>query len=163
MALVGLMTWPWAATVSTEGTDSWEAATRAYGYLFQRPWQRLWYALVSILYGGIVIFAVGFLGSMTVYMAKFALVRGELLVEVPPPGQHPAERRRAQLRVAERVADALGGDRVLVVPGVADERPARPVRLAEEVRDRAAGEPLLARCAPRTRSANSGASSRVLR
>ena len=52
--------------------------------------------------------------------------------------------RGAQLGVAERVADALRGDRILVVAGVADERPAGSVRLAEEVGHGAAVEALLA-------------------
>src|SRR6266542_3321642 len=50
----------------------------------------------------------------------------------------------AQLGVAEGVADALRGDRVLGVAGIADQRPAAPERLAEEVRHAATGEPLLA-------------------
>src|SRR5215211_2156088 len=38
------------------------------------------------------------------------------------------------------VAHPLGGDEVLVVAGVPDQRPARPIRLAEEVRHRRADE-----------------------
>ncbi|MFO0845127.1 MAG: hypothetical protein U0797_22525 [Gemmataceae bacterium] len=74
MALVGLVGWPlMAATISTEGTDSWEAVTRAYGYVYQRPWQYAWYGLVSLVYGGLVIFFVGFMGSLTVYLAKWGV------------------------------------------------------------------------------------------
>ncbi|MFO0877229.1 MAG: hypothetical protein U0840_07625 [Gemmataceae bacterium] len=80
MALVGLVGWPlMAATISTEGTDSWEAVTRAYGYVFQRPWHYLWYSLVSIFYGGLVIFFVGFMGSTTAYLSKWAVNRAPLV------------------------------------------------------------------------------------
>ena len=49
-----------------------------------------------------------------------------------------------QFGVAEGVGNALGGDRVLVVAGIADERPAGTVRLAEEIRHRRAGKRRLA-------------------
>jgi hypothetical protein len=78
-ALVGLVSWPlMSATISTEGTDSWEAVTRAYGYIYQRPWHCLGYALLSVLYGGIVIFFVGFMGSLTVYLAKWGVSRAPM-------------------------------------------------------------------------------------
>ena len=57
--------------------------------------------------------------------------------------------------------DALRGDEVLVVAGIADQRPAGAEGLAEIVRDRGADEALLARRAARTRSANAGAISSV--
>src|SRR5439155_14406288 len=54
VALVGLVGWPlMAATISTEGTDSWEAVSRAYSYVYQRPWHYLWYSMVAIGYGAI--------------------------------------------------------------------------------------------------------------
>ena len=66
------------------------------------------------------------------------LVAARAAVEVAvEPG---VDRLGEQLGVAERVEHPLGGDRVLVVAGVADERPAGPVRPAEEVVV-AAGEP----------------------
>jgi hypothetical protein len=114
MALVGLITWPlMAATVSTEGTDSWEAATRGYGYLFQRPWHCLWYALVSVVYGGIVIFVVGFLGSMTVYMAKFGVSW------MSPDSVVPAHRNPTYLFV---YAPTSFGWRELLLEGAEAER-----------------------------------------
>lgn len=80
MALVGLVGWPlMAATISTEGTDSWEAFTRAYGYVYQKPWHYIWYSVVSVLYGAVVIFFVGFIGSFTIYLAKWGVSHGPLL------------------------------------------------------------------------------------
>src|SRR5262245_41318614 len=66
------------------------------------------------------------------------------LLEGTHTAERLVERGGAQLGVAERVADALRGDGVLVVAGVADERPSPAERLAEEVRNRPAGESLLA-------------------
>jgi hypothetical protein len=76
VALVGLVSWPlMAATVSTEGSDSWEAVSRAYSYLINRPWQCAWYALVAIAYGGVVVFFVGFMSSLAVYLAKWGVTQ----------------------------------------------------------------------------------------
>lgn len=75
VTLVGLAVgWPlMAPTISTEGTDSWEAVSRSYSYVFQRPWQYVWYGLVGISYGAVVVFFIGFMGSFTVYMSKWAV------------------------------------------------------------------------------------------
>jgi hypothetical protein len=74
VALVGLVSWPlMAATVSTEGSDSWEAVSRAYSYIINRPWQCLWYTLVAVAYGGVIVFFVGFMSSLAVYMAKWGV------------------------------------------------------------------------------------------
>jgi hypothetical protein len=75
LSLVGLAAgWPlMAPTISAEGTDSWEALSRSFSYVFQRPWHYLWYAAVTLAYGAVVIFFVGFMGSLTVYLSKWAL------------------------------------------------------------------------------------------
>jgi hypothetical protein len=75
VVLVGLAVgWPlMAPTISTEGTDSWEAVSRSYSYVFQRPWQYIWYSLVGISYGAVCIFFVGFMVSFTVYLGKWAV------------------------------------------------------------------------------------------
>lgn len=75
LSLVGLAVgWPlMAPTISAEGTDSWEALSRSFSYVFQRPWHYLWYASVTLAYGAIVIFFVGLMGSMTVYLSKWAV------------------------------------------------------------------------------------------
>jgi hypothetical protein len=74
IALVGLVGWPlMAATISTEGTDSWEAVSRSYSYVYQRPWHFIWYSLLSIVYGGVCIFFIGFMASFSVYLAKWGM------------------------------------------------------------------------------------------
>jgi hypothetical protein len=72
--LVGLVSWPMmAAAVSTEGTDSWEAVSRSYSYLIQAPWHFVWYNLVALAYGAVIIFFVGFMGSLMVYLANWGV------------------------------------------------------------------------------------------
>jgi hypothetical protein len=74
VALIGLIGWPlMVATISTEGTDSWEAVSRSYSYVFQRPWHYIWYSLVAIAYGGVVVFFVGFIGSFAMYLSKWGV------------------------------------------------------------------------------------------
>src|SRR5574340_97058 len=55
MLLLGLIFgWPlmWA-TISTEGSDSFDAVARSYHYVFQRPLRYLCYAVVAAILGGI--------------------------------------------------------------------------------------------------------------
>jgi hypothetical protein len=74
VTLVGLVGWPlMSATISTEGTDSWEAVSRSYSYVYQKPWHYIWYSLVAIAYGSILVFFVGFMGSLMVYLAKWGV------------------------------------------------------------------------------------------
>ncbi len=74
VTLVGLVGWPlMSATISTEGTDSWEAVSRSYSYVYQKPWHYAWYTIVAIAYGAVLVFFVGFMGSLTVYLAKWSV------------------------------------------------------------------------------------------
>jgi hypothetical protein len=75
VTIVGLVVgWPlMSPTISAEGTDSWEAVSRSFSYVFQKPFHYLWYALVACVYGAILIFFVGFMGSFAVYMSKWAV------------------------------------------------------------------------------------------
>ena len=38
-------------TIAAEGTDSFDAISRSFSYLFARPWRLLFYALVGLAYG----------------------------------------------------------------------------------------------------------------
>ncbi len=75
LAVIGLVVgWPlMAPTISTEGTDSWEALSRSFSYVFQKPFHYLWYAIVAMCYAAVLIFVVGFIGSFTVYLSKWAV------------------------------------------------------------------------------------------
>ena len=88
VVLVGLVGWPLMyATISVEGSDSFDAISRSYSYVYQSPWQYLWYSLVAVVYGAILVFFVGFMGSLLVYLGKWA-------VTLPPT---PASREPSYL------------------------------------------------------------------
>src|SRR5262249_34826766 len=77
LLLVGLVSWPlMAATISTEGEDWSLAFSRAYSYVYQVPWHYLFYNLVALLYGAVVVFFVVFLGSLMVYVGKWGMSLG---------------------------------------------------------------------------------------
>ena len=55
LLLLGLLFgWPlMAATISAEGTDSFDALSRSYAYVFQRPLHYLFYVLVAAAFGAL--------------------------------------------------------------------------------------------------------------
>jgi hypothetical protein len=72
--LIGLVGYPMMnATVSTEGSDTFDALSRSYNYVFQAPWQYLWYIIVSVVYGVFVTFVVLLIGCLMVYFGKWAV------------------------------------------------------------------------------------------
>jgi hypothetical protein len=72
--LVGLIGWPMMyATISTEGSDSFDAISRSYSYVYQNPWHYLWYSAVALVYGAAVVFFVSFMGSLMVYLGKWGV------------------------------------------------------------------------------------------
>jgi hypothetical protein len=74
LLLVGLVGYPLMyPTISVEGSDTLDALSRSYNYVYQSPWNYLWYSFLAICYGAVVVFFVGFLGSMTVYLGKWAI------------------------------------------------------------------------------------------
>ncbi len=74
IVLVGLVGWPlMIATISTEGTDSFDALSRSYSYVYQAPWRYLWYGVVSVAYGAVLVFFVGFMASLLVFLGKWGV------------------------------------------------------------------------------------------
>jgi hypothetical protein len=88
VVLVGLVGWPLMyATISAEGSDSFDALSRSYSYVYQAPWHYLWYSVVALVYGAVLVFFVGFMGSLLVYLGKWG-------VSQTP---HPADREPSYL------------------------------------------------------------------
>lgn len=76
VVLVGLVGWPLMfATISTEGSDSFDAISRSYSYVYQAPWSFVWYAFVAILYGAVLVLFIGVMGSLTVYLTKWGMTQ----------------------------------------------------------------------------------------
>jgi hypothetical protein len=75
--LIGLVGWPlMCATISTEGSDNFDALSRSYSYIYQSPWHFLWYSVLAIVYGAVLIFFVGFVSSLAVYLGKWGVSQG---------------------------------------------------------------------------------------
>jgi hypothetical protein len=76
VVLVGLVGWPMMyATISAEGSDSFDAISRSYSYVYQSPWHYAWYSVVALAYGAVVVFFVGFMGSLVVYLGKWGVTQ----------------------------------------------------------------------------------------
>jgi hypothetical protein len=74
LLLVGLVGYPMMyPTISAEGSDTLDALSRSYNYVYQSPWSYIFYGALALLYGAVVIFFVGFMGSFTVYLGKWAI------------------------------------------------------------------------------------------
>lgn len=74
LLLVGLVGYPLMfATISAEGSDAFDALSRSYNYVYQAPWNYIWNCAVAVAYGMVVVFFVGFMGSMVVYLSKWAI------------------------------------------------------------------------------------------
>lgn len=72
--LIGYIGWPiMYATISVEGTDAFDAISRCYAYVYQKPWHYLFYLLLAFVYGLVTVFVVVLLGSLTVYLAKWGV------------------------------------------------------------------------------------------
>jgi hypothetical protein len=78
IALVGLaLGWPLMyAAISTEATESFDSLSRSYSYLLERPWHYVFYALVSLIYGGILTIVVATLGYMVIWLSAYAVSWG---------------------------------------------------------------------------------------
>ena len=58
-------------TIAAEGSDSFDAVSRSFSYLYARPWQLMFYTLVALVYGAITYLFV----RLAMYIL-FALVHG---------------------------------------------------------------------------------------
>ncbi len=65
--------WP---TVSTEGTDAFDAISRSYSYTFQRPLRYLFYGLVAALLGWLAAVVVFWVAKETVVLSDWAISWG---------------------------------------------------------------------------------------
>jgi hypothetical protein len=77
--IIGLIGYPLMyTTISTEGSDTFDALARSYNYVFQAPWAFFYYSFISVLYGALVTLFVVFVASLTVYISKWAVSQAPL-------------------------------------------------------------------------------------
>lgn len=62
-----------APAVAAEGTDSFDAVSRGFSYVYSRPWHYIWYQMVSAAYGYICI---GFVILFAITMCKLGIEAG---------------------------------------------------------------------------------------
>jgi hypothetical protein len=63
-----------APAVAAEGTDSFDAVSRGFSYVYSRPWHYLWYQIVSSAYGYVCI---GFVILFSIVMCHIGVKAGE--------------------------------------------------------------------------------------
>ncbi len=76
--LIGLLFgWPlmWP-TISAEGRDSFDALSRSYSYVYQRPLHYLWYALVASVLGVLGAIVVRYFVAAVLYLTAWAVSWG---------------------------------------------------------------------------------------
>ncbi len=74
IVLLGLVGYPLMyTTISVEGSDTFDAISRSYNYVFQAPWSYLWYWFVALVYGAAVSFIVILIGCVMVGLGKSAV------------------------------------------------------------------------------------------
>jgi hypothetical protein len=87
VVVVGLVGYPLMyTTISAEGSDSFDAISRSYSYVYQAPWQYIWYGIVAVCYGAALVFFVGFMGSLIIYSSKWAVSQAPWV----PEGREPS-------------------------------------------------------------------------
>ena len=58
-------------TVAVEGSDSFDAISRSFSYVFARPWRMLWYTIVALVYGAVCYLFVRFFVWMVLAVTYF--------------------------------------------------------------------------------------------
>jgi hypothetical protein len=58
--------------ISAEGTDGFDAMSRAFSYVFARPWRFIGYSVVALIYGALTYMLVGIFVYLTIALAQWA-------------------------------------------------------------------------------------------
>jgi hypothetical protein len=106
LILIGVAAcWPLMyATIAVEGTDSFDALSRSYSYVFGRPWYGLWIVAVALLYGAVVLLflhgAMLFAHDLASHATSGGLgeIQNQLLWDVVP-GRSPLDNKPVQVTV----------------------------------------------------------------
>lgn len=76
LLLVGMVGYPLMyPTLSAEGSDTFDAMSRSYNYVYESPWHYIWYSLVAILYGAVLTLFVITIGSAAAYLSKWGVAK----------------------------------------------------------------------------------------
>jgi hypothetical protein len=61
-------------TISVEGSDSFDAISRSFSYVYARPWRMIFYSLVAIFHGAVTYMFLRFMVWMTLLLAHVCLL-----------------------------------------------------------------------------------------
>lgn len=74
LLLLGMVGYPMMyPTLSAEGSDTFDAMSRSYNYVFESPWYYVWYSIVAVCYGAVLTFFVLTVGSSAAYLSKWGV------------------------------------------------------------------------------------------
>ncbi|MFO0945932.1 MAG: hypothetical protein U1D30_08305 [Planctomycetota bacterium] len=78
LALLGLaLGWPLMySAISTEATESFDSLSRSYSYVLERPWHYLFYAIVALVYGGVLTTLAVTVGYLVIDLSQYAVSWG---------------------------------------------------------------------------------------
>ncbi len=69
--------WPlMVPTLAVEGSDAFDAVSRAFAYSYQRPWNYLFYGFLAVVYGAIATFIYLLFAQLTIYLSVWAVAWG---------------------------------------------------------------------------------------
>jgi hypothetical protein len=60
-------------TIAVEGSDSFDAISRSFSYVYHRPWRLLWYTAVAVAYGAVCYLVVRFFIYQTLALTHYFL------------------------------------------------------------------------------------------
>src|SRR5262249_60042706 len=76
LLLVGMVGYPMMyTTLSAEGSDTFDALSRSYNYVYESPWHYLWYSAVAVAYGAVLTLFRVIVGALTTYFAKWGVAK----------------------------------------------------------------------------------------
>ncbi len=78
MIIVGVAVgWPlMVAAISTEGSDGFDGLSRAYSYVYNRPWYYLFLGVLLLLYGAAAVFFVWLMATLVAYLSGWGVAAG---------------------------------------------------------------------------------------
>ena len=106
-------------TIAVEGSDSFDAISRSFSYVYARPWRMLWYTIVAIVYGALtflfvrwfIFLMLGFAHKFTgLWVARTTGAENSLWISIwPGPGlwHLPYEINSLSLTFGQRIAAFL--------------------------------------------------------
>jgi len=72
--LVAFIGWPlFYATISVEGSDSFDALSRTLAYITQGAWSYIKYMVIAIVFSVIIVFVVVLLASGSIYLVRWSM------------------------------------------------------------------------------------------